>query len=185
MSAADEESSPMLVAAPGMTMADVAAVSTVSFRVPADDESPCLAQPHEPHGFTLRDPARGFVAPAGRFSVLEAKRGVIYRLRATPHLEYVGQRGAIDLFGRLADTIEAKRWLRRLRREPGELSARLDEAGEDRAGEWLGDEWVCEVWLRLAVKADSDAGRVMQLEEDAYLTTLLVWDIRLVAAAIG
>ena len=185
MSNANQEEAPVLEAAPGMTMTEAAAASTVPFRVPADNEEPCLAQPHVPHRFRLRDPARGFDAPAGLFSVLEGTRGVIFRLRATPHVGYISQREAIALSGALADKIEGKRWLRRLRREPGDLAARLDEASEDKAGDWLGDEWVCEVWIRLAVRKDSDAGRLMQLEDDAYLTTLLIWDIRRAAERIG
>ena len=117
--------------------------------------------------------------------MLEGKCGVIFRLRVTPHVGYVTQQDAIALYGDLANAIEKGRWVRRLRCEPSELAARLDEAGADRAGDWLGDEWVCEVWIRLAVKADSEAGRILQLAKDAYLTTLLVWDIRLTAAAMG
>jgi hypothetical protein len=180
-----EEEYPVLEASPGMTMAETAAASTVLFRVPSENEEPCLAQPHVPHRFRLRDPARGFDAPAGLFSVLEATRGVIFRLRATPHVGYIAQREAIALFGALADRIESKRWLRRLRRELGDLAKRLDEAGEDKAGDWLGDEWVCEIWIRLAVKKDSNPGRLMQLDDDAYLTTLLIWDIRRAAERIG
>jgi len=182
--AADDSEYPVLEAAPGMTMAEAAAASTVPFRVPADTREPCVAQPHVPHRFRLRDPARGFDAPAGLFSVLEATRGVIFRLRATPHVGYIAQDQAIALFDKLADAIESKRWLRRLRRDAASLAARLAQAGEDKAGDWLGDEWVCELWIRRAVEADSDAGRAMQLEADAYLTTLIVWDIRRAAERI-
>lgn len=185
MSDPGEAEVPVLEAAPGMTMIEAAAASTVPFRVPASSEEPCVAQPHVPHRFRLRDPARGFDAPAGLFSVLEATRGVIFRLRATPHVGYISRQEAIALFGGLASAIEEKRWIRRLQRKPGALAERLDEAGEDKAGEWLGDEWVCEIWIRLAMKRDSDAGRLMQLEHDAYLTTLLIWDIRRAAERIG
>lgn len=175
---------PVLVAAPGMTMAEAHAASSAAFRVPGDAEWPCLAQPHGPHRVALKDVQRGFVLPAGRFTVLEGCRGVVFRLRVTPQLGYLGLDDVTRLADEMVETIEKASWLPRLRAPRSQLMKNLREAGGDRAGSWLADEWLAELWVRRPVEKDSGVARLLRLNEDSYLATCIVWDIRL-AAAIG
>jgi hypothetical protein len=166
-------------------MAEAAAASTVKFKVPEADAFPCLAQPHEPHRLTLRASGGGFTVPAGRFSVLEGHKGVIHRLRATPHLEYLNREAAIDLSWSLAMAQGAAGWLPQELRTRAVLTSRVQEDGEDRASVWTWGEWTSEVWIRRAVEANSPTGRFLSMIDDGHLVTIVIWNAKLVAAAEG
>lgn len=169
---------PVLVAAPGMRLEDCAARSTAVFRVPPENARPCLGQPHGPHALHLLDDAHGFELPAGLFSLLEAEGGVVFRIRASPHVGYVDQEGAFALGAEIARLLTAKGWTIHEERAAGALRTQLAKVPEAIACTFGARNWRAEIRLRRAVAAQSAEGRLLQLARDGYLVTLLVEEER-------
>lgn len=175
----------LLVAAPGMTLEAARNASSAPFDVPPDTDERSFAQPGAPHAFRLSHPDHGIDLPEGKFSVLEAHRGVIFRLRVTPHMTSLSLEDAAELARGIGAKLRDAGWQRREERPAATLRERLKDDGEDRAASFIAGEWIAEVWARRIVRAGSEMARLMGKEEDEYVVTLLVWDIRRTAETMG
>lgn len=182
MSTTDPTDPPKLVAAPGMSLREVIAVSTAVLSTYENDGSG-LAQPNGPHRLVLRTPTGDLELPAGLFSLLQTKGPLVYRLRATPHIDHLDHDGALAFADDLIRTLLAAGW-----KGAGSIDVkRVDEAlaGSDRvsAGPWRLKTWDAEIEIRRIVDAGSDLAAILALPGDGFLVTLLVWDEHLAAAA--
>ena len=62
---------PVLVAAPGMTMGEIAAASTAKFELPRPDDERGRIQPEDPHIVDIRRPDHTIRTPPGDYTVGE------------------------------------------------------------------------------------------------------------------
>lgn len=171
---------PMLIAAPGMTMDEVAAASTAVFKVPPADKLRGIVHPEQPCSVELRHPARGFTLPVGLYNVVDAHKGVVYRVTSTPHEDYLGLHATIELVKLVAETISAlPAWTPIETPDYGALPEGLPPRKAAILGRWEAETWVAELRTKQDLMAGTDEARGMGLPDGAFITTLTIWDIKL------
>ena len=165
-----------LVAAPRMKASAAAAYSSASFKMPADDAALGFIQPKGPHRFVLRDDDVGFETPAGLFSVVEVRRGVIFRVRTTPHLQHLERNEAVALCHRLeADMIDAG-WKPLSPLDKDALVAEMKQHRELVAGQWTAGELAAEIRVKRVINEGDLQAEVLGMTADGFLVTLMIWD---------
>ncbi len=185
--APDQEEVPVLVAAPGMPFDAVVATSTTQLDVPDDVRGTWMVQPEGPHKFKLHHAKLGFEIGPGLFSLVEADKGEVIRVRTTPHDDYLYLPAAFELVEALNQTLLASGWEARMKPNPDRIAWQLGKGPEIRAGMWrpLPDiravvdpsaGWRADVIMRRTVDAGSGEASFLKLEDDAYLVTLLIED---------
>jgi hypothetical protein len=185
--ARDQEDVPILVASPGMSFDDVKAASTAELDAPRDPKGKWRAQPEEAHRFRLAHRALGFEVGPGLFTLVEAQKGAVVRIRTTAHADYVALPGALELVDALAEKLSDAGWEARLKPNPDRIAWGLGKTTEVRAGMWRpmpdiravvdpSAGWRADVYVRRAVDAGTDEAAFLQLEGGGYLVTLLVED---------
>jgi hypothetical protein len=167
---------PLLVTAPGERLADAITGFAGRCRSWTGPDGRDLAQPAGPHRLRIEHAERGFDLPAGLFTVIEAKEGIVRRVLATPHVGYVNGEAALALIEQLAHILAKKGWVRMLDKGHAKIPRRLPRAHEERLGLWRNAHWVAELRIRRAVHRGSFEATVLQLAGDGYLVTLSVWD---------
>lgn len=182
MSTAVPADSPKLVAAPGMSLREVIASSTATLSTHEKDGRG-LAQPVGPHRLVLRAPGGDLELPAGLFSLLQTSGPLVYRLRATPHIDHLDHDGALAFADEVIRSLLAAGW-----KGAGNIDAKaVDDALVDgdcvSAGPWHLRTWTAEIELRRIVRGGTELAEILELHGDGFLVTLLVWDEHLATAA--
>lgn len=165
-----------LVAAPRMKASTAAAYSSASFNTPADDKALGFIQPKGPHRFVLRDDEVGFETPAGLFSVVEVRRGVIFRVRTTPHLKHLERDEAVALCYRLEAEMLDAGWKPLLPLDKDTLLAEMAQHRELVAGQWGAGELAAEIRIKRVIDEGNLQAEVLGMTADGFLVTLMIWD---------
>jgi hypothetical protein len=171
---------PALVAAPGMPSSEVLKLSEMALKPPRPNIHHGYIQPKEPHRVVLKDDLHGFEIPPGLFSLVETRYDKVQRLRATPHIDYVGVDDAVAVLQVLSDSLAAAGWKGPVF-DPAPVAEQIRKSGFAVLERWRAGPWVAELNVRRSVLANSTEGREMQLEEDGHLVTLQIWDEDLLA----
>jgi hypothetical protein len=182
----NEESVPVLVAAPNMTFDAVALASTALLAPPIErDDGGWISQPQGKHAFRLTHPTLGFELMPSLFSLIEASGRLVWRVRSTPHLRYATFAEAFEIVEVLGEKFVAASWEPRSTRERGWLERRfrrgtslvarvygpmpdIREKAEPRPS------WRIEVEMRKAVDAGSVRAASLGVEGDAFLVTAVL-----------
>jgi hypothetical protein len=167
------EELPMVIAAPGMTLAEVAAASTAALELPPKNAERGFMQADGPHRLAIPHPKLGFELPAGLFTLVEARNDVVHTVRSSPHLDYVDRDEAVALARWLEKGLLSLGWERVHPDHDGALEPDLGE-GETVAATALGDGWRADLQLRRVHEAGSSSARFLQLEGEGWLVTLVV-----------
>jgi hypothetical protein len=176
---------PKLVASPGMPFDDVVAASEVSVPRPAFSGDVGYTQPDGPHVWVLRIGDRDIEFPACRFTAIEVGSGRVARIRCTPLLDYVPPGAASALTAVLRERLRGAGFTEADVVEPHRIPDRLRSEGEVRACRFRAAEQTGELRVTRVIEAKSEAGKAIELEEDACLVTCTIWDLRCAAALIG
>ena len=182
MSATDTTDPPKLVAAPGMSLREVVAASTAVLST-YENEGSGMAQPNGLHRLVLRAPGGDLALPAGLFSLLQTKGPLVYRLRATPHIDHLDHDGALAFADELIRRLLAAEWQGAGNIDAKVVDEALAQADRASAGPWRLRTWEAAIEIRRIVDAGSELAAILALPGDGFLVTLLVWDEHLAAAA--
>ena len=173
---------PCVVAAPGMSLREVIAASTAVLST-YENDGRGMAQPNGPNRLVLRAPGGDLELPAGLFTLLQTSGPLVYRLRATPHIDHLDHGAALSFAAELIRSLLIAEW-----KGPEAIDAKaVDEALADgdrvSAGPWRLRTWKAEIEIRRIVVAGSELAAILALLGDGFLVTLVVWDEHLAAAA--
>lgn len=170
---------PVLVAAPGMTMGEIAAASTAKFDMPRPDDEKGIIQPADAHRVEIKHPRSGIAVPAGLFTVVDVLKGMAYRVTATPQLDYLNLQDTIDLVRLIVDGFDRAGWEAIETPIFDALPIGLPQKTNVVLGEWKLDSWGAELRAKQALEVGSDAARYAGFPEGGWLNTLVVWDEKL------
>lgn len=171
---------PVLVAAPGMTVGEVVAASTATFKVPRDDEERGIIQPSDPCRVDIRHPDLGVSLPPGLYNVVDAHKGRVYRVMSTPQLDYLALAETIALIQLVSDAIAQTQWQPIETPDFNALPRGLTQRRAALVGHWTDDKsWVAELRVKQDLLAGSDEARAVGFAEGGFLTSLTVWDDKL------
>jgi len=119
--------------------------------------------------------------PQSLFSLVELRFGVVVRVRTTLHDDHLPPDAAFALIHDTDQRLGALGF----DRAGDELSdatilKQLDATERARASRWCAPwgsgTWRAELWLKRVVRAGTELADVMEVENDACLVTLVVWD---------
>lgn len=172
---------PILEAAPGMPAHLVKKASTATLNAPDPSRRLAILQPPEAHAFRLRcsDDTTLDVGDS-LFTVIELRHGTAYRILSTTQLDYLDRPRALDHADALIDKLEAVGFVHteRLAHEASQELAEHDEHVRiaEHTAPFGSGSWHAETWLRTTVRKGSKTAELLQLQDDACLVSLVVYD---------
>jgi hypothetical protein len=168
---------PLLTAAPGMSIRDIAHLSTARFKLPREDDDRGTAQPRGPCRVAIHHPQHGFEVPAGEFTIVDFVKGIATQVTATPQLDYSTVEQTVALLRLITDRITEAGW------QPIEtpifevLATELPKhQGRLHLGEWKLGSWTAELRVHQHLEAGSESAKIVGMPDGGFLTTLVVWD---------
>lgn len=175
---------PRFVVAPGMSLEAVFAASEMALREPAFGEVRYL-QPDGPHVWVLRVGERDIEIGPSRFTTVEIVGDRAVRIRSTFGLGYAPVTAAAAQVTEVGERLREAGFLEADVVPPGEIEERVPAEGEVRTCRLRAGEWMGEMRVMRMIEANSEAGKILSLTEDACLASMTLWDMKGAAAMIG
>jgi hypothetical protein len=164
----------VVVAAPGMTTDEVVRNSTARLRVPPHVAGLRVAQALQVHRFVVPHPEHTVSLEPGLMGLLMLRDGVVESVRASPHTAYLQRAACVATLDACAATLDAAGWRREGTFSGEQALVRAVYGGAAVAGVWIAAAWRGRLMLRRVHAADSAAGRLLELHDDAFVVTLQV-----------
>lgn len=165
---------PELVAAPGMTLAQVERRSSARLSVPRELAGIHVAQALQVHRFVVDHGAHTLTLGPGRVGFLQLRDAVVECVRVSPHIEYLAGPACAALLDECAAALDAAQWRREGSYSGEQAYARAAVVEEVLAGTWHTEHMQARLTLRRIHTPDSAAGRLFGLTQDVFVATLRI-----------
>jgi hypothetical protein len=160
-----------VVAAPGMTIAEVVRRSSARLSVPLVTEGVRVAQALQVHRFVVPHAERPVSFAPGLLGLLQMRDGVVESVRIGPHTEYLQGAGCMVVLDACAAALDGAGW-QRDRYSGEEAYTRASQVTTALAGEWCTEQVHARLTLRRLHTPNSAAGRLFGLTQDVFLASL-------------
>jgi hypothetical protein len=165
---------PLLVAVPGMTVADVVERSTAQVGGPRKGAARGCASVSDPHR-CCPFPAESFELPPARFSTLHTRNDVVARVRCTPQLRYLGPSDALEHAFALRKLLEDAGWRRIDGETDDALQRRLAGSRGFRIAAWQKNGVDADMVVVRRAAAGVRLATTLGKPDGAYLVMLAAW----------
>jgi hypothetical protein len=165
---------PLVVVAPGMAFEEIAALSTMTLPEPLPADAPMRGvQPPGPHRVYFALDRHSFELPPARFTHILFEGPAATHVTVTPQLDYLSFDATVELARGIELAMRRAGWARILPEGDAPL-APIVEYDAASAADLRTDRLAAQLRMRRIHPKDSPLGRLLALEDDAWLLEVVV-----------